>query len=56
MLPVLLTDGLTAFLTETIFGLGAKAHNPIAVAKIFAFKEWPLFDLLMDIKLGYDDI
>jgi L-threonylcarbamoyladenylate synthase len=33
--------GLVAFPTETVYGLGANALNPIAVAKIFALKERP---------------
>ena len=31
--------GLVAFPTETVYGLGANALNPIAVAKIFALKD-----------------
>ena len=47
---------LIAFLTETVFGLGADALNPITVAKISALKEWPSFDTLMLLKVAYDDI
>ena len=36
--------GLVAFPTETVYGLGADAFNPIAVAKIFAVKNRPEFD------------
>jgi len=39
--------GLVAFPTETVYGLGANALNPIAVAKIFALKERPSFDPLI---------
>src|SRR5437588_12954201 len=37
-----LRDGeLVAFATETVYGLGANAQNPAAVAKIFAAKGRP---------------
>lgn len=39
--------GLVAFPTETVYGLGANALNPVAVAKIFALKERPSFDPLI---------
>jgi L-threonylcarbamoyladenylate synthase len=39
--------GLVAFPTETVYGLGANALNPLAVAKIFAAKERPTFDPLI---------
>ena len=38
---------LVAFPTETVYGLGANALNPIAVAKIFELKERPAFDPLI---------
>lgn len=38
---------LVAFPTETVYGLGANALNPLAVAKIFALKERPSFDPLI---------
>ncbi len=38
---------LVAFPTETVYGLGADALNPIAVAKIFELKERPSFDPLI---------
>lgn len=38
---------LVAFPTETVYGLGANAFNPLAVAKIFAVKERPSFDPLI---------
>jgi len=38
---------LVAFPTETVYGLGADALNPFAVAKIFALKERPDFDPLI---------
>jgi L-threonylcarbamoyladenylate synthase len=41
-------DGkLVAFPTETVYGLGANALNPIAVARIFELKERPTFDPLI---------
>jgi L-threonylcarbamoyladenylate synthase len=38
---------LVAFPTETVYGLGANAYNPLAVAKIFELKERPTFDPLI---------
>lgn len=38
---VILSGGLVAFPTETVYGLGASALNPDAVARIFAAKERP---------------
>lgn len=38
---------LVAFPTETVYGLGADALNPTAVAKIFELKERPSFDPLI---------
>lgn len=39
--------GLVAFPTETVYGLGANALNPIAVAGIFEAKQRPSFDPLI---------
>jgi L-threonylcarbamoyladenylate synthase len=39
--------GLVAFPTETVYGLGANALDPYAVAKIFQVKERPSFDPLI---------
>ncbi|MCS7229905.1 MAG: L-threonylcarbamoyladenylate synthase [Candidatus Kryptonium sp.] len=39
--------GLVAFPTETVYGLGANALNPYAVAKIFEVKKRPAFDPLI---------
>ena len=33
--------GIVAFPTETVYGLGADAYNPLAVARIFEVKEGP---------------
>ncbi len=38
---------LVAFPTETVYGLGADALNPMAVARIFEAKERPSFDPLI---------
>lgn len=38
---------VVAFPTETVYGLGANALNPIAVARIFELKERPAFDPLI---------
>tara|TARA_R110001592_G_C13192409_1_gene753148 strand:+ start:14277 stop:15257 length:981 start_codon:yes stop_codon:yes gene_type:complete len=38
---------LVAFATETVYGLGANALNPEAVAQIFAVKQRPHFDPLI---------
>jgi len=48
--------GLVAFPTETVYGLGANALNPYAVAKIFAEKERPSFDPLIVHIASTDDI
>ena len=39
--------GLVAFPTETVYGLGADAFNPLAVARIFEVKRRPYFDPLI---------
>ena len=39
--------GLVAFPTETVYGLGADALNPLAVARIFEVKNRPTFDPLI---------
>ncbi len=38
---------LVAFPTETVYGLGANAFNPFAVARVFEVKERPTFDPLI---------
>src|SRR5512141_2180511 len=38
---------IVAFPTETVYGLGADAFNPQAVAKIFELKKRPHFDPLI---------
>ncbi len=44
---ILRSGGLVAFPTETVYGLGANALDPVAVARIFAAKERPAFDPLI---------
>jgi L-threonylcarbamoyladenylate synthase len=39
--------GIVAFPTETVYGLGADAFDPLAVARIFEAKDRPLFDPLI---------
>jgi L-threonylcarbamoyladenylate synthase len=39
--------GVVAFPTETVYGLGADAFNPMAVARIFEIKDRPFFDPLI---------
>lgn len=53
---IIRNGGLVAFPTETVYGLGANALNPIAVAKIFALKERPTFDPLIIHIASYDDL
>lgn len=55
--------GLTAFPTETVYGLGASVFYPDSVRKIFELKNRPLFDPLIShisniemLKLIADDI
>lgn len=44
---ILRKGGLVAFPTETVYGLGADALNPAAVARIFEVKNRPFFDPLI---------
>ncbi|SDO39158.1 L-threonylcarbamoyladenylate synthase [Methylobacterium phyllostachyos] len=44
---LLLSGELVAFPTETVYGLGADATDPAAVARIFAAKERPRFNPLI---------
>ncbi len=41
------SGGIVAFPTETVYGLGADATNPLAVARIFEAKARPAFDPLI---------
>jgi L-threonylcarbamoyladenylate synthase len=44
---IIRSGGIVAFPTETVYGLGANALNPVAVARIFDVKERPSFDPLI---------
>jgi L-threonylcarbamoyladenylate synthase len=39
--------GIVAFPTETVYGLGADAFNPLAIARVFEAKRRPYFDPLI---------
>jgi L-threonylcarbamoyladenylate synthase len=49
---ILRAGGLVVFPTETVYGLGADATNPHAVARIFAAKGRPSFNPLISHVLG----
>jgi len=50
---VLARGGLAAFPTETVYGLGGDAFNPLALARIFEVKNRPRFDpLIVHIAAG----
>lgn len=49
---ILRAGGLVVFPTETVYGLGADAANPQAVARIFAAKGRPHFNPLISHVLG----
>ncbi|MGB5507867.1 MAG: L-threonylcarbamoyladenylate synthase [Robiginitalea sp.] len=44
---IIIEGGVVAFPTETVYGLGANALDPMAVARIFEVKERPSFDPLI---------
>jgi L-threonylcarbamoyladenylate synthase len=44
---VIKKGGVVAFPTETVYGLGADAFNPLAVARVFEIKRRPFFDPLI---------
>jgi len=44
---LLRSGGVVAFPTETVYGLGADAFDPVAVARIFEIKRRPRFDPLI---------
>jgi L-threonylcarbamoyladenylate synthase len=55
---ILESGGLVAFPTETVYGLGADAENPAAVARIYAAKDRPpnhpvIVHLAPEANLGY---
>ena len=53
---IIKNGGLVAFPTETVYGLGADALNPHAVAKIFEAKERPSFDPLIVHIADFDNL
>ncbi|GAB1450795.1 L-threonylcarbamoyladenylate synthase [Draconibacterium sp.] len=53
---IIRNGGLVAFPTETVYGLGANALNPFAVAKIFELKERPSFDPLIVHIADFNDL
>mgnify|MGYP000278826481 CR=1 FL=1 len=53
---LLLADELVAIPTETVYGLGADAANPAAVAKIFAAKGRPADHPLIVHLAGHDAV
>ncbi len=48
--------GIGVFPTETVYGLGADAFNPLAVARIFEVKRRPYFDPLIVHVASHDDL
>ena len=44
---IIKSGGMAVFPTETVYGLGADATNPVAVAKVFEIKGRPHFDPLI---------
>jgi L-threonylcarbamoyladenylate synthase len=48
--------GIVAFPTETVYGLGADAFNPLAVVRIFEVKKRPHFDPLIVHVAGRGDL
>ncbi len=48
--------GIVAFPTETVYGLGADAFNPLAVARVFEVKRRPYFDPLIVHVANPDDV
>ncbi len=53
---IIRSGGLVAFPTETVYGLGADACNPSAVARIFEVKKRPSFDPLIVHLAGPDEV
>jgi L-threonylcarbamoyladenylate synthase len=53
---ILRRGGIVAFPTETVYGLGADAFNPIAVARVFEVKRRPHFDPLIVHVAGQGDL
>ncbi len=53
---IIKAGGLVAFPTETVYGLGACALNPKAVAKIFEVKQRPHFDPIIVHIADFKDV
>ncbi len=53
---ILRKGGIVAFPTETVYGLGADAFNPLAVARVFEVKGRPYFDPLIVHVAGLKDL
>lgn len=53
---ILRGGGIVAFPTETVYGLGADAFNPLAVARIFEIKNRPFFDPLILHIADFNDL
>jgi len=53
---ILRADGTVAFATETVYGLGANALSPAAIAKIFEAKQRPSWDPLIVHLASTDDL
>src|SRR4030043_222025 len=48
--------GIVAFPTETVYGLGADAFNPLAMARIYEVKRRPYFDPLIVHVANHTDL
>ncbi len=53
---LLRSGGAVGFPTETVYGLGANALDPVAVARVFAIKDRPRFDPLIVHVASPDDL
>jgi L-threonylcarbamoyladenylate synthase len=53
---ILQAGGLVAIPTETVYGLGADARNPVAVAKVFAAKQRPFTHPLIVHLVDYTQV
>ena len=53
---ILRQGGVVAFPTETVYGLGGDAFNPLAVARIFEIKNRPSFDPLIVHIANFDEM
>ncbi|MDR0455810.1 MAG: Sua5/YciO/YrdC/YwlC family protein, partial [Treponema sp.] len=53
---IIAQGGLAAFPTETVYGLGGDAFNPLALAKIFEAKGRPRFDPLIVHIAAYETL